>query len=185
MSEPPRFSENSNGAVVSRTSLRSIAERGVHLIWTLHFVVTIGLGCTALGLVLLEALMHVFRIPLANPMTSTILLLLALAGVNLPICWWGRHLGVMHLHFLDHESYVLKSNQDGEESFASAGGLYVDGLMDQLEEAAPMDRQVLRRRLRVWLEAHHQELTEGELDDVQSRCPYLFDPAWRRHAKLI
>ena len=185
MSEMPRLPEEHDGVVFSRTSLRSIAERGVHLVWMVHFVVTLGLVCTALGIILIDAMAHLFRVPMPNPMMSTVGLLLALTGVNLPFCVGGRYLGVLHLHFLDHESYVLKSNQDAEESFAGAGGLYLGQLLDRLEEAAPMDRQALRRQLREWLEAHHQELTERELDDVESRFPYLFDPAWRRPAEVV
>ncbi len=183
MSEIPRLPEQHDGGVLSRTSLRSIAERGVHLIWMLHFLVTLALVCTALGIVLIDVMAHLFRIPMFNPMTNTVGLLLALAGVNVPFCVGGRYLGVLHLHFLDHESHVLKSNQDAEESFASPGVLYLGQLLDQLEEAAPMDRQALRRQLRAWLETHHQELTQGELDDVESRCPYLFDPAWRHRGE--
>ena len=52
MSEIPRLPEQHDGGVLSRTSQRSIAERGVHLIWMLHFLVTLALVCTALGIVL-------------------------------------------------------------------------------------------------------------------------------------
>ena len=182
MSEKPRFSEEREGVAVSRTSLRSIAERGVHLVWMLHFIVTLGLVCTALGIVLIDVMAQLFRIPMHNPMSDTVGVLLLLTAANAPVCVAGRYLGVLHLHFIDHESYVLKSNEDMEESFASTGGLYLGRLLDRLEEAAPMDRQAVRRQLRAWLEAHHRELTEGELADVEARCPYLFDPAWRHPA---
>jgi hypothetical protein len=181
----PRLPEQREGSVVSRTSLRSIAERGVHVVWMVHFIVTLGLVCTALGIILFDTMVHLFRIPMPNPMTDVVGLLLILAGANLPICVGGRYLGVLNLHFLDHESYVLKSNQDIEESFASTGGLYLGQLLDRLEEATPMDRQAVRRQLRTWLDAHHGELTDRELDDVEERCPYMFDPAWRHRGRVI
>jgi hypothetical protein len=169
--------------VAARTSLRSIAERGAHLLWTLHFIVTLGLLSTALGILLFDAMVHLIPHLPINPMSDTAVLLLLLAGANVPLSVAGRHWGVLHLHFLDHESYVLTSNQDEEESFVSSGGLHLLRLLDRLEQAPLLDRQAVRRQLRLWLDAHHHELTERELDDVEERCPYLFDPAWRNVAR--
>jgi len=181
--EMPRPAVREEDAIV-RTSLRSIAERGAHMLWTLYFVITLALVCTAFGIILFDVMTVICPPRSLNPMRGTVTLLLLVGGLNVPVCIRLRYYGVLHLHFLDHESYLLKSNEDMEESFLSSCGLELERLLDRLEQAPLMDRQAVRRQLRDWLEAHRQELTEAEMDDVEARCPYLFNPAWRQRGQV-
>jgi hypothetical protein len=185
MTEMPKNVPVPGGDVLVRTSLRSVAERGVHILWALHFVVTLGLVCMAFGLILFEVMAVIFPVRHFDPMRGTVDLLLLIGGLNVPICVTWRYYGVLHLHFLDHESYLLKSNSDLEESFLSSCGVELERLLVRLEQAPLMDRQAVRRQLRGWLDAHHQELTDAELDDVEARCPYLFDSAWRQRGERV
>ena len=185
MTEMPKnlAAPDTNG--LARTSLRSVAERGVHILWAVHFVVTLGLVCMAFGLILFEVMTVIIPVRPYVPMHQTIILLLLLGGINLPLCVTWRYYGVLNFHFLDHESYLLKSNEDLEESFMSRCGLELERLLSRLEQAPLMDRQAVRRQLRDWLDAHHHELTDAELDDVEARCPYLFDSAWREREERV
>ena len=172
-------SEKSSFQEESPTSLRSVAQRGLHLLWVLHFVATLGAGATAAGIVLFDLLIRFARPSNFYDMHEVVVVLVLLALPNFLLSLAARSYGVANLHFLSHESYLIRRDGELDQAFLSPAALHLIRLLDQLENASVMDRQPARRQLRDWLDVHHQSLTVKELDLVQEQFGYLFDPLWK------
>jgi hypothetical protein len=179
MNDEPRHDTAAPTGDDSPTSWRSIGERGLHLIWTVHFILTLALCSAAFGIILFDVMIQLLSPPRFNYMIETATLLMLGGAANVPIALTGRYYGVLWFHFLRHESYLVSRTDEVDEAFVGVSSVDFIRLVEQLENATPMDRQPARRQLREWLEVHHQDLSLQELEHVEEQFNYLFQPEWK------
>jgi hypothetical protein len=163
----------------SPTSWRSVAQRGLQMLWSVHFMATLAAGSSAIGIVLYDLAIQWTHPQNFNNMLDTAAWLFFAAALNLPLSLAIRRYGVANLRFLSHESYFLTRDGTIDEAFLSPAAHHLIRLLDLLENASVLDRQPARRQLKDWLDRHHEALTLTELEYVREQFAYLFDPLWK------
>jgi len=88
------------------------------------------------------------------------------AAVNAPLTFMFRQYGVDHWHFLIHDDDLSSGNLE-------AGRSELEILLEKINRATALDRQIARADAREWLLKHEEHLTPNDLVFVRENFGYL------------